>query len=152
MYEKLSKLTDEQINTLRTLQQNVSMTDKHIRLGENGQSNLSVYTYSKWTDWTREQKTNFKTAFTEEQLEKSVIGWFLHFPANTGFLDRMIAWEGQTHCGTVISYAFEDQEIYINDQAVSILAGEGIKFKLNTIHEIRPQTHERNWACIMVMV
>ena len=152
MYEKLSKLTNEQINTLRTLQQNVPMTDKHIRLGINGQDNISVYNYSKWSTWNRIQKAQFKSIFLQDHIDKSVVGWFLNLPANTGFLDKMIAWQGQNNCGTVISYALENQTIYINDAPVAIEAGEGIKFKLNVTHEIKTDTQERNWACVMIMI
>lgn len=152
MYEKLSKLTDSQINMLTSLKQDVPMSNKYIRLGESGTATQSVYYYSKWSTWNREQKNNFKTIFTEADINKSVVGWFLNFPANTGFLDKMIAWQGQEDCGTVISYALDAQIIYIDDQPVNMLAGEGIKFKLNHLHEIKTSPTERNWACIMVMI
>lgn len=152
MYEKLSRITNDQIQILRTLKETVPMTDKHIRLGQHGTDKISIYNYSKWSLWNRVQKNNFKSIFAQEDLDKSVVGWLLNLPSNTGFLDRMIAWEGQDNCGTVVAYALEDQEIYINDAVVTVLSGEGIKFKLNQPHEIKTSSNERNWACIMVMI
>jgi len=152
MYEKKSKLNSEQVNALRLLKDEVVMTNKHIRLGENGTDNMSVYNYSKWSTWNRSQKSQFKSYFPSESIEKSVIGWFLNLPPNTGFLDKMIAWRNQNHCGTVVAFALDDQQIYLNDQAITVESGEGIQFKLNVDHNIKPSGTDRNWACVMVMI
>jgi len=151
-YELLTKLDSSTISSLNTLKDSVTFLDKKIRLGENRTNNMSVYKYSKWTTWNRTQKSDFKDCFESSDIEKSVIGWFLNFPANTGFLDNMTYWNDKDGCGTVISYALEAQSIIIDGTTVNLEAGQGIKFKLNQSHKIETSSSARNWACIMMMV
>jgi len=151
-YELLTKLDSSSISSLNTIKDAITFTDQNIRLGENRTDNMSVYRYSKWTTWNRTQKSDFKDCFESSDIEKSVIGWFLNFPANTGFLDNMTYWNDKDGCGTVISYALEAQSIIIDGTTVNLEAGQGIKFKLNQSHKIETSSSARNWACIMMMV
>jgi hypothetical protein len=152
MYEKLDKLNDPTINKLRDLKNSVPLANKEIRLGINRTDNLSIYKTSKWKDWSKSQRDEFKRCFNSVYVEKSVIGWFLDFPSDSGFLDLMNAWKDSSNCGTVIAYALDDQEIYINKLPIQIKAGEGIKFKLSVDHEIKKSSSDRSWACLMLMV
>jgi len=151
-YELLTKLDSSSISSLNTIKDAITFTDQNIRLGENRTDNMSVYRYSKWTTWNRTQKSDFKDCFESSDIEKSVIGWFLNFPANTGFLDNMTYWNDKDDCGTVVSYALEAQSIIIDGTTVNLEAGQGIKFKLNQSHKIETSSSARNWACIMMMV
>jgi len=151
MYEKLAKLNDSVIEDLKNLSLSVPLSSNRKRLGHNGTDKMSVYMHSKWTSWNRQQKLVFKSAFDQSLVDKSVIGWILHFPANTGFLDLMTTWKDQKICGTIISYALENQKILLNDIEIDVKKGEGIKFKLSVPHEIKPLSVDQNWACLMLL-
>lgn len=152
MYEKLTKLNDTNFNTLLSLKSSAVFTRNGMRLGLNRTDNLSEYTLSKWKDWTKSQRDQFKNCFDRQYVDKSVIGWFLNFPSNTGFLDLMNTWENSENCGTVVAYSFENQEIFLDGTCINLTAGEGIKFKLSITHEIKKSSLDRNWACLMLMI
>jgi hypothetical protein len=151
MYEKLSTLPTEKVQTLEEIFSTVPMSEHRKRVGAGGVDHMSVYTHSKWTTWNRYQKLSFKTAFEPAFLDKAVIGWMLHFPANTGFLDLMTAWVDEKICGTVIAYALADQQIELNGEVVEVGQGEGIKFSLRIPHEIKLSQTDQKWACLMLM-
>jgi hypothetical protein len=152
MYTKLEKLTEENINSLKTLMSSVSFTDKKKRLGAHGLDKLSIYLYSKWHDWDRNKKQTFKSNLPLAHVEKSLIGWFLHFPETVGFLDVMDAWVGKTMAGNIVAYALEEnQKIWIDNQEILLEKGEGIKFSLRYLHEIKAGNPMQNWACLMLL-
>jgi len=152
MYIKLEKLNSNQIDNLSDLISSVTFTDKNKRIGANGIENFSIYNYSKWHEWDRNKKILFKSSLPSIYAEKSLIGWFLHLPPETGFLDLMDAWVGQTMAGTVVAYSLtEDQQISINNENVTLERGEGIKFCLRYAHEIRPSELGQYWACLMIL-
>lgn len=152
MYETLPTLTEESITKLTDLQLSVSLSNKDIRLGASGINNISVYEQSKWTTWTREQKLTFKEVMGSF-VEKAIVGWFLKFPANSGFLDTMNAWAESKSAGTIVAYALKDgQNIWINGSEVTVNKGEGIKFNLKHIHEVKPSNNDQIWACLMQLV
>jgi len=152
MYEKLTKLNDTSLNILLSLKSSIALTQNEVRLGHNRADNLSEYRFSKWKDWTKSQRDQFKNCFDSQYVDRSVIGWYLNFPANTGFLDLMTTWKNSTNCGTIVAYSFENQEIFLEGNGISVMAGEGIKFKLNVAHEIKKSSLDRNWACLMLMI
>jgi hypothetical protein len=151
MYEKLSTLPIEKIQTLEEISLTVPMSEHRKRVGAGGVSRMSVYTHSKWTTWNRHQKSSFKSVFDSTFLDKAVIGWILHFPANTGFLDLMTAWVDDKICGTIVAYALADQKIELNGEVVEVARGEGIKFGLQIPHEIKSSQTDQKWACLMLM-
>jgi hypothetical protein len=151
MYEKLSKLNDSVILELQNLLLSVPLTDQRKRVGANGIDKMSIYKHSKWTLWNRQQKSIFKSAFNQSLVDKAVMGWILHFPSKTGFLDLMTAWKDQKICGTIVAYALEDQQIILNGTDIDVKKGEGIKFKLSVPHEIKPSLIDQNWACLMLL-
>lgn len=152
MYEKLIKLNNTNLNTLLSLKSSVVFTRDEMRLGHNRTANLSEYSSSKWKDWTKLQRDQFKNCFDRQYVDNSIIGWFLNFPADVGFLDLMKTWENSNNCGTIVAYSFENQDIFLEGNQISLLAGEGIKFKLNVAHEIKKSSLDRNWACLMLMI
>lgn len=151
MYEKLTNLNQTSIDGLKNLMSQVEMKNKPIRLGKNGIANLSVYDYSKWNTWNKEHRNQFKTYFDSVILDTSLIGWFLKFPANVGFLDEMIAWKNTKMAGVIIAYSLEEnQSIWIENQEIFLEKGQGIKFSLRNTHEVKNKNFDQHWACLML--
>jgi hypothetical protein len=153
MYETLTTLNSENLTALRNLRDQLQYNSNVIRLGVSGADNPSVHQVSRWKNWTRAQKTDFKNQFSQEFLDTAVIGWIVKYPANTGFLDKMNAWTDSKVAGTVVAYALEDsQNIWIDDIEVIVNSGEGIKFSLKQLHEVKKQSTEQSWACLMCLI
>jgi len=149
MYKKLSKLNQESVNNLIELYDEVQFINKNIRTGASGIEKMSVYFYSKWKTWNRHQTSKFKNCFSQTLVDNSLIGWFLKFPSNKGFLDLMTTWVGKD-CGTVYAYALEDnQKIWLNGIEITVNKGEGIEFCLSIPHEVKLSSLEQKWACLM---
>jgi hypothetical protein len=147
-----TQLSELNLTTLDTLRSNVEFVSNSIRLGANNYSNLSKYEFSKWKTWTRIERSNFKSCFTEDDINKAVIGYFLKFPANVGLLDTMNAWDGVSVAGTMIAYSLTDNNsITIDGQVVTLQRGQGVEFSLKNTHSISTSGVERNWACLMLM-
>ena len=145
-------LSADNLTALDTLRSNVAYTSNNIRLGTNNYSGLSKYSVSKWKSWTRTQRSTFKDCFIADDINKSVIGWFLKFPANTGLLDEMNAWDGEAVAGTVVAYSLDDNNtINIDGTLVTCDRGQGVEFSLTNTHSISIAGVERNWACLMLM-
>jgi hypothetical protein len=145
-------LSSDNLATLDTLKSNVDFLSNSIRLGVNNYSNLSKYEVSKWKGWTRTQRSTFKSCFADEDINKAVIGYFLKFPANTGLLDDMNAWDGESVAGTIVAYSLTDNNtITIDNQVISLDRGQGVEFSLTNIHSVSTSSAERNWACLMLM-
>lgn len=151
MYEKLTNLNSNQLDALQQLFGNVDFTDKNIRVGASGTTKMSKYVHSRWYDWNRQQKTSFKNCFNPAYSENALVGWFLKFPANQGFLDLMNYWVDKKMAGVVVAYALTNNTIIINSNQISVKAGEGIKFSLKNPHEIRVSPAEQRWACLMLL-
>jgi len=152
MHKQLSKLNIEELDKLTRLSGVVKYSDKIEHIGVNGYSRLSVYNTSKWYDWNRQQKQEFKSCFEDELSNKAIIGWFLKFPKNVGFLDKMEYWKNTNSAGVVLAYALHDgQEIYINENKVEVSIGEGIAFSLRTTHEVKTKLTDQHWACLLTM-
>jgi hypothetical protein len=152
MYTLRDALSSENLTALNTLKSGVTFVSNNIRLGVNNVDRLSVYDYSKWKTWTRTQRSNFKNCFAEADVNKAVIGYFLKFPANTGFLDEMNTWQDATSVGTIVAYSLtENNSITIDGQTVSVAKGQGIEFSLKNTHAVSASATESNWACLMLM-
>lgn len=152
MIEQIENLEADKIATLKDLQNNVEFVSDRIRLGANGVSKLSVYSFSKWKTWDRDTRNRFKECFNSEYVDNALIGWFLHLPANTGFLDQQNAWVNEKVAGTVVAYSLSDSNnIWIAGNEARISTGEGIKFNLKSIHEIKMSGTDKNWACLMLL-
>ena len=145
-------LSSANLTALDALKSNVDFVSGVIRLGANNYGNLSKYEVSKWKGWNRTQRSAFKSYFAEEDINKAVIGYFIKFPANTGFLDEMNAWDGETVAGTIIAYSLTDNNsITIDGKIVTLQRGQGVEFSLTNTHSISTAGVERNWACLMLM-
>ena len=152
MYTQKETLSSENLTALDNLKSAVTFKENSTRLGANKFDKLSVYKFSKWKDWSRDQRANFKSCFTSSDIDKSVIGWFLSFPANTGFLDTMNAWQDAKASGTILAYSLtENNKIIISGAEVTLNRGEGIEFSLINQHSVSISASERNWACLMLM-
>lgn len=151
MYELVTKLNDDAVSSLEVLQQEVEFRTDDIRVGKNAPSVMSVYKHSKWYNWNRIQKATFKEAMGSH-VDTAVVGWFVTFP-RSGFLDVMTYWQDMVSAGTVVAYSLTDNnKIIVSGQEVTLNKGEGIKFSLKEIHEIKPEGFERNWACLMQLL
>jgi hypothetical protein len=152
MYTQRETLSSESLTALDNLKSVVTFKANSTRLGANKFDKLSVYEFSKWKDWSRDQRANFKSCFTSSDVDKSVIGWFLSFPANTGFLDTMNAWQDAKASGTILAYSLTaNNKITISGTEVTLNRGEGIEFSLTNEHSVSILASERNWACLMLM-
>ena len=152
MYKKLIDLTNDNLVKLESLSDSVAYNSKIQHVGEHGYDQLSVYDTSKWYDWNRAQKQEFKSCFEYDLSNKALIGWFLKFPKTTGFLDLMNYWKDTDSAGVIIAYALEEnQDIYLNGVKVVVHKGEGIAFSLRTEHEVKKKATEQKWACMMTM-
>lgn len=149
MYITTQNLSEENIQKLSEISSEINFIDTDKRMGANGFAKPSIYTYSKWKTWNRVQVQEFKSVFPSGDIDTAIIGWYLKLPAETGFLDLMNTWVGKP-CGSVIAYSMtDDQNIWLNNQEVTLKKGQGIKFKLSVPHEIKPSPQEQIWACIM---
>jgi len=152
MYKQDYILETTKLNLLTSLIDEVTLDSKNPRLGISGIDNISVYSSSRWKSWSRDQKAIFKSCFPEDIINKSLIGWFLHIPKNSGFLDLMLKWADQKTCGTVLAVALNDnQTVYLDGNAVTVNKGQVIKFKLSVPHEIVKSNVEQKWACAMIL-
>ena len=150
--ENLTAIDIDTVNKLKTVLSNITLTSTGRRLGENGINNMSVYETSRWFDWTKSQVEAFKDAFDSSHVQNAIVGWYLHLPANTGFLDVMDYWVDKPDSGTVVAYSLTDANtIVINGVQHTCNAGEGIKFSLRNKHEIKTNTSARDWACLMLL-
>ena len=152
MYNLKETLSSDKLAALDTIKSGVDFVSNTVRLGVNNYDNLSKYEFSKWKNWNREQRSNFKSCFASEDIDKTVIGYFLKFPANTGFLDEMNAWQDAKAVGTIIAYSLtENNSITIDNQVVSVNRGQGVEFSLTNSHSVSTSATEGNWACLMLM-
>lgn len=150
--EKISSINNDAVNTLTAIKDNIVLSSARVRVGKNKHDNMSVYTTSKWFDWTADQRRNFKQSFAAEFVDKAVSGWYLHLPANTGHLDEMDYWQDKPYAGTVVAYSLTDENsIIIDDTEYTCNTGEGIKFSLKQLHKINKSSAARNWACLMLL-
>jgi hypothetical protein len=150
MYEMLPKLEDSKIDQLKELRSVVPFNNQKIRLGAGGADRRSVFYRSKWYDWTKAQMNQFKSCFESSMIEQSVIGWFMHLPKDLGFMDVMNRWVDSPMAGVVVGYALEDgMEVWINGQCIPVPKGQGIRFSLKHLHEMKNKNFDQNWACLM---
>lgn len=150
MYNRLQNLSTENIQNLLNVASQVNFIDTNKRMGANGVENPSIYTYSKWKTWSHSHRQLYKSMFNADDIDKALIGWYLKFSADTGFLDLMTTWVTGRHCGSVIAYSLNNnQNLWLQGQELVLQQGEGIKFKLNVPHEVKQSSQEQLWACIM---
>lgn len=149
MHKILTKLNQETVVELYELQNRVQFVNTDRRLGSSGLQKMSVYSYSKWKTWNRIDVSSFKGSFDKSIIDKSIIGWFLKFPPNTGFLDLMTTWVGKDS-GVISAFSLEDnQKIWLDGKEITVNKGEGIEFSLSVPHEIKSEKFEQKWACLM---
>jgi len=145
-------LTTEALTALDTLRSNVNFVSNSIRLGANGNDNLSKYEVSKWKTWNRTQRSTFKSCFESTDIDKAVIGYYLTFPANTGRLDTMNTWQNADAAGTIVAYSLSNNNIiYVDGETITVNRGQGIEFPLTDIHSVNTNTTQSDWACLMLM-
>lgn len=153
MHKITSALTAEQLKNLQDLQSQIKMvpaTSHRRRMGENKYNNLSVYNYSRFLKWTAAQRKIFKENFPTNADNKAVVKWFVEYPANTGFLDRMTYWVNEKSPSWFTCYNIKGSgNITIGDELVVVPVGQGITFPVNEIHEIAPTSTGTTWACVM---
>lgn len=155
MITRLKKLSPSKAHALYQLFDTFTLkqaSSHRLRMGENRMDNLSVYFTTRWFKWRYQVRDLFKEQLPEAMVNQAMVGWYLHLPPETGFLDRMTTWvDKQAGSGTVMAYALQDgQVIILNEQEHVVNRGEGIGFHLSEVHEIKPSTEGQLWACIMV--
>lgn len=149
MHETLTTLDSSTVDALVGLKSDITFASDNIRIGENGLAKLSVYNYSKWYNWSREQRETYKDLLSD-YVDTAIVGWFISFPANTGFLDNMTYWKDKSDSGTVVAFSLTNNNtIKIAGNTITVNKGEGIRFSLRQVHEVELASFERNWACLM---
>ena len=150
--ETLPAISNDTIDNLKSILSSVELSSTGRRIGQNGVEHMSVYETSRWYDWDMNKVDQFKSQFDPAHVEKAITGWFLHLPANTGFLDLMDYWVDKTDSGTAVAYSLTDgNSIIINNNTYTCNAGEGIKFSLRYKHEIKTYSADRSWACLLLL-
>lgn len=140
----------DNVKKLLSLKETVEFEDNLIRLGASGRDNMSVYTRSKWTDWSAQKRQDFKDCFDIQLIDKSLIGWFLEIPKEKGFLDKMTYWNGKKMAANVTAMALlPDMHIILDGERKEVKTGETITFNLSQTHEINKSPKDQLWACIM---
>lgn len=153
MYKHYTPLTENELEKAIALSGQVKYrlsTGSRRRVGRNGVNALSMYNYAKWFDWNKTQRTEFKSFFSPEVINKAVQGWFLEIPPGKGFLDVMDYWVDKPLSGRVVATALKAQTFYIDNKAVFLKAGDQIGFSLISLHEIKPSSEGQLWACVMI--
>lgn len=130
MFVRQETLSPEALAELKALAGEVHFVkaESHRRrMGANMYAALSIYNYSRWYLWNADQRKRFKASMPDKPIKKSVVGWYIHFPAEEGFLDVQTYWADERMSGTAVSFALNDnQTIIIGDDTVTLNAGEGI--------------------------
>lgn len=151
MYSSVTKLDTASVAELDQLTQEVEFSYGDVRPGANAPSVVSKLGHSKWYDWSRTQKNNFKNLL-QPHTEKAVVGWLLKFPEN-GFLDTQDYWVDTRNAGTIVAYSLTDgNRLEVAGERIECKRGEGVRFALNQLHSVPAEKYERNWACLMQMV
>lgn len=154
MYKYFEPLNEKEVNDLEQLSKEIKFTKAEgyrRRRGANAPKVQSVYNFSRWFDWTSQQRNGFKEHFPISVQEKIVQGWFLELPPHIGFLDVMDFWVDKPNCGRVIATALKDQSIWIDNKEIRLNKGEQIGFTLESLHEIKPCREGGLWACVMFL-
>jgi len=147
-----NQISSDNLTALNNILEAVNFTSDSTRLGSGQLANISVYEYSKWKKWNRTQRSNFKACFEADDINKAVIGWFLKFPANTGFLDTINDWDGAKSVGTIVAYSLTpNNTITIDGDEITVEQGHGVEFSLTNPHSVSTSTSNSNWACLMLM-
>lgn len=155
MHTRLTPLSNETLETLGKLRRTVPAPTRatgRLHLGSNGVNRLSVYNVSTWFAWSRQQRQTLKQLLPSAFVDRAINGWFLEFPPEDGFLDRMTQWEGQVTTGSIVAYSLQDgQEFWIDDEPHTFDRGEGVAFPLNSVHEVLPSNDGQQWVCLLTL-
>lgn len=153
MYKKLPKLTEENKNILLNISNNVTFKpaiSHRRRVGLLGKDNLSVYNNSKYLKWTSSQRAEFASCIDENIIKNSLVCWFVQFPANSGFLDKLDTWVNDKSPAWVTCYLIKGKgKVSLNDEIVDIEEGEAISYSLDMIHGVESTQEGSVWACVM---
>ena len=150
--ETLPAISNDTVDNLKSILSSVQLSSTGRRIGEGGVDNMSVYETSRWYDWHMTTVQEFKDQFDPAHVNKAITGWFLHLPANIGFLDVMDYWVDKPNSGTAVAYSLTDgNSVIIDGNTYTCNAGEGIKFSLRYKHEIKTNSADRSWACLLLL-
>jgi hypothetical protein len=154
-YKILDSLTPTQITNLLDLQSNVKMVPAvgtRRRIGVHGINNLSVYNYSRYLTWTSAQRKLFSDNYPTNADSKAFIKWFVEFPANTGFLDRLETWKEDKSPSWYTCYNIRGAgSITLDGVEITVPVGQGISYPLSIPHEMKVTTTGALWACVVTM-
>lgn len=154
MHKLLDKLDDTVRNELLTLSKSITFkpaVSHRRRMGMSGKNKLSVYNNSKYLKWTSEQRATFNTCLGKELTDKALVCWFVEFPAETGFLDKLNTWVKNVSPAWLVCYLVEGKgKVTLNDQVIELEAGQGIAYSLANIHGVESTQEGSLWACVMI--
>jgi hypothetical protein len=156
-YVNMPKLEPEAVAQLVELYREINppVAKSHrVRMGMNIGKVISHYRDTRWFRWTAKQRKLFKDLFgNRDHVRRGLVGYFLGFPANDGFLDVMDTWADQgDRAAVIVAYAlFDGQSIWLNGERIILQAGEGIAFRISVVHEVKRSKLEAVWANTMVL-
>lgn len=154
MHKLLEKLDETVRNELLTLSKSVTFKpaiSHRRRMGMSGKDKLSIYNNSKYLKWTSEQRSIFKTCIGDKLANKALVSWFVQFPAETGFLDKLNTWVNSPSPAWLYCYLVEGKgKVGLNEQVIELEAGQGIAYSLANIHSVETTQEGSLWACVMI--
>lgn len=156
-YVPLPQLTPESVAGLKEIYAELNppvATCQRVRMGANIGTKISHYKDTRWFKWSADQRKRFKDYFdNSSRVTKALVGYFIEFPKNCGYLDLQTTWAGQgTRTAIITAYALNDgQHIIIDDKKVVLNAGQGIAFHVSAIHEVKKSKRDSLWANTMVL-
>jgi len=150
-YKILNTLDQKSLANLENIFSSADMVDYPMRMGMNFPNVVSHYFVSRWYEWSELTRNTFKASFPKYIADESIVGWVIHFPGKTGFLDTQDYWVGARMAGYITAYALTDNEIVINNVTIPVKRGQGIHFGLKDYHEVRKSPKNQKWACLMTL-
>lgn len=153
MYRKLPKLSTDKLDDLLELSKVIVFKpaiSHRRRMGMSGKDNLSIYNNSKFLRWNDLQRKQFNASLPQEVINKSLVNWFVHFPANIGFLDKLDTWINNVSPAWLTCYLVKGKGLVtLNGETIEINEGEGITYSLANIHSVEITQEGSLWACVM---
>lgn len=151
---RIHKVTNEtQVNKLIELSKSLNFKfseGSRMRKGANAPHVLSKYWYTRWFEWTAEQRQVVKDNYPQPFIRLPLQVWYLKFEAKVGMLDLMDYWVDQKTPPTIFALALQDnQNIHIDGKLVVANKGDIVEFSLGTLHEVKVQDRDSLWLCLM---
>lgn len=154
LYKKIDTLSKDLVNSLNELASQLKYRfseGSRMRKGRNAPFKLSKYHYSKWFDWSKEQRDVVRNALPESIMSKALQTWFVKYDPVTGMLDEMDFGVERANPVTFVIVSLKPkQTIILDGNSITCSEGEVIAFSIASVHEIKPSEEGQLWLCVMI--